>query len=96
MGTKAKVVRIHCVIEDGFGSALTSSAQEMKAEWLGQCPCEGIQKGRVTVTCLWINLVLGLASSRNRVAGRKIVLPILANMARLSVGAILLRGGTVE
>lgn len=75
---------------------LTSSAQEMKAEWLGQGPCEGIQKGRVTMPCLWISLVLGLASSRNRVAGRKIVLSILANTARLSVGAILLRGRTVE
>lgn len=51
-----------------------------------------IQEGRVRRPYFWISIVLGLAYSRDRVAGRKRFLSILASMARLSVVAILLRG----
>lgn len=38
--TKAMLALICFVIVDGFPSALTSSAQEMTAGWLGQGPSE--------------------------------------------------------
>lgn len=45
---------------------------------------------------LWVSIGLGSAYSRHRVAGRKIFLSTFANMARLSVVAILLMGKAIK